>query len=150
MPEFSQDSAAANCGFVLHVLVICFSCLYCVWLTSPSWVQSDQVSFLPDPAWSLYVPAALVCLFVMAPILYGVLNALSAARVDSTDSLYDNFTRQPPPTTLESIQESRYGNLLCGTVLILTLTFPSVPPICDLDVATINDLAFAKLKLAVS
>lgn len=88
--DTEDDSAYEKCGFVVHVFVILFGCGYLYCVTS----SSSEPPF--DTRWTLYLSTVLLVLFILAPILYCLLNSLSVAPPTSLDSLYDDYTRQPP------------------------------------------------------
>lgn len=131
-----DDSAFEVCGFACHVLLVLLSSLYLIWVFSPS-ITCDSAelqegcawSFIPDPVWTIVVPTALLSVFVAAPLIYGALNGLSAAPVDSIESLRDDYSVLPRKEMKRGLRDES-----------------SVPAICDLDVADINDLAFESLR----
>jgi hypothetical protein len=99
----TKSNANANCGFLCHVVVILIGTVY---VASILKLPEDAILKLPNWAiitpeadrWSVTGSAILIVLFFAAPVLYGVLNALSVPRVDAMESLCDSYTRLPPPS----------------------------------------------------
>jgi hypothetical protein len=96
----SNESSSEKCGFVCHVLCLPLTFLYFVWI----WVPNDalhaaDITYYPDKSWSVTIPVHMFGLFVAAPIIYSIINRLVVPRVDSIDTVRDDFTRLPPEAT---------------------------------------------------
>jgi len=103
-------------------------------------ILSVGALLFPDIAWIAYISTTAILCFVSAPVLYGALNNLVATTSShSTDSLWDMYTRRVPQETKDSNPRPKPAS---------DQNVPStstVPAICDLDVAMINDLVFSNL-----
>jgi hypothetical protein len=96
----SKESSSEKCGFVCHMLCLPLTFLYFVWIWVPDNVlHAADITYYPDKSWSVTIPVYVFCLFVSAPIIYSVINQLSVPRVDSIDTVHDDFTRLPPEAT---------------------------------------------------
>jgi hypothetical protein len=130
----SNESSAEKCGFMCHVLCLPLTVLYLLWI----WVPDDtlhaadiNITYYPDKSWSIVIPVSVVGVFCAAPIIYSIVNLLSVPRVESIDTVRDDYTRPPPfdlPASFSGIDKS------------------SVPEIYDLDVADVNDRIVASLQ----
>jgi hypothetical protein len=102
----SNDSSSEKCGFVCHMLCLPLTFLYFVWIWVPDDVlHAADITYYPDKSWSITIPVYTFGIFVAAPIIYSIINRLSVPRVDSIDTVCDDFTRLPPDTT--SLSTSR-------------------------------------------
>jgi hypothetical protein len=97
----NDDSSSEKCGFVCHVLcLIPLTFLYSVWIWVPDDVlHAADITYYPDKSWSVTIPVCAFGLFVAAPIMYSIINRLAVPRVDSIDTVHDDFTRLPPEAT---------------------------------------------------
>lgn len=85
--------------------------------------------FVPPKSWLIHIPTSLLCLFFASPLLYAACNStILAPRIDSLDTLYDDYTRQiPSPAGKETAANDDESSLLL-----------SVPDIYDLDPSTLR------------
>jgi hypothetical protein len=96
----SNESSSEKCGFVCHVLCLPLTFLYFVWIWVPDDVlHAADITYYPDKSWSVTIPVHMFGLFVAAPIIYSIINRLAVPRVDSIDTVCDDFTRLPPEVT---------------------------------------------------
>lgn len=97
---FSNESSSEKCGFVCHVLCLPLTLLYFVWIWVPDDVlHAADITYYPDKSWSVTIPVHTFGLFVAAPIIYSIINLLAVPRVDSIETVHDEFTRLPPEAT---------------------------------------------------
>ena len=104
----SNTSDAENCGFACHVFVVILSILYLLWiigLGAKEVTDWEIASFVPNKSWSVRGPAFMVILFFGIMVVYGLLNALSVPRINSTEILTDQYYARPPPPINNSQQE---------------------------------------------
>jgi hypothetical protein len=105
----SNESASEKCGFVCHVLCLPLTFLYFVWIWVPDDVlHAADITYYPDKSWSVTIPVYISILFVAAPIIYSIINRLAVPRVDSIDTVRDDFTRLLPETTSLSNRITTY------------------------------------------
>jgi hypothetical protein len=105
----SNESSSEKCGFVCHMLCLPLTFLYFVWIWVPDDVlHAADITYYPEKSWSITIPVYISCLFVAAPIIYSIINRLSVPRVDSIDTVRDDFTRLPPEATSLSSRITTY------------------------------------------
>jgi hypothetical protein len=112
--------------------------MYTAWILSFYYVSYSSQQQLAAPAWTMVFPTAVVCLFFAAPILYGSLNAMTAANTAQFDSLctvQDKYSKAKPS----------FGKTARGFDQNNKNRSEDIPEICDLDVAVINDLIAADI-----
>ena len=114
--------------------------------------SSDEhyTTYYPPRVLAGYIPAHLVLLFVIAPVLYMGLNMLSCPSVDSIDGMWDTRSnllccdtsisapmKDDDPVVYYSMGESRkeYNN---DTFINGGQSIESLPAICDEDVRAVN------------
>ncbi|GAX21238.1 hypothetical protein FisN_23Lh186 [Fistulifera solaris] len=119
----SKNASAANCGFVLHVSVLLVGGLYVLWI---SHLLEDTVFYFDPTTFHQQGVASLVVIFFATIVVYFVLNAFSVPRIDSNDTITDDFAHPCRPELVISQQYSK-----------------TLPSICDIDVAIINDMVWA-------
>jgi hypothetical protein len=90
----SKNASAANCGFVLHVSVLLVGGLYVLWVSRL--LQGLDYYFDPVTFHQQGV-ASLVVIFFATIVVYFVLNALSVPRIDSKDTITDDYSHPCPP-----------------------------------------------------
>jgi hypothetical protein len=124
--------------------------------------SSDLVWAASHPIWNLYLPTASLGLFLIAPLIYALLNHLSAPSPLSVSSLQDAPTFDFRASSrydlfeLRVIAEARYftHRRIIGCFITRPETLAgsdcsstSIPTIRDLDVADINDLVWSRTRV---
>lgn len=115
----SRASSAANCGFVLHVLVVAVGILYIwgIWLRNVNKESSvDKESLWSGPQlnessstwWSVTGSAISVVLFFAAPVVYALLNSLTVVSISSMESLCDSYSRKDASANGEWYDDSYF------------------------------------------
>jgi len=114
---------------------------------------SRSVSYYPPKSLALTIPTFAIICFISIPLLYALLNYLSAPRYASRDTLWDGHSRELS-TVSDHVEKTRWvyrlvlPAVLQGSKCHFTKTNEphlalndrsSVPETCDLDVAVIND-----------
>ncbi|GKY97448.1 hypothetical protein MPSEU_000703300 [Mayamaea pseudoterrestris] len=139
----TSESSGETCGFVVHVVAVLMAIAFVLQnllqLGDSSLVVSDHDIFLQDvwnllPDWSLRLIVAriLVGALVAIPFVYFGINAQSVPKLESLDSLCDEFTRKNTAAT---------GT---GTIIGNDTSRREwcVPVVADIDVAHINDIVW--------
>lgn len=54
-----------------------------------------HITYYPPKDWSVYLPVSALLLFLSAPILYAAFNSITVPRLDSIDTIKDDYTRTP-------------------------------------------------------
>jgi len=162
-----EGSPYERCGFVVHFLSLLFGGIYVVSFivavgdgsisdgnnnsnSNSNSKLSNTLRSLLLPEWvHVVVPPTLLALFVATPIVYGALNSLSSPRMDSIDTVQDEFTRRRRMSASSGTQQgiSDIGGDIAGEFIGHGQgDSSSVAAIYDLDVAVINDLIYNENK----
>lgn len=95
--EEHRTSTVETVGFALHVLLVTAPPVYVllrVGLLPSIKVDDDLWNLLPDTSVIGLILHMLVGLVVSVPFIYFGLNSQSVPRMDSTDTLFDDYTRK--------------------------------------------------------
>jgi hypothetical protein len=155
------DSGSEKCGFVCHAMVVLIAVTYTAWIllvvNNPS-SGNQQPQYDAAYDWTaatvtVTLPAMAICLFFAAPFVYASINAFAGAvaNIDALETVYDTYTVQPLPrktwntnnstnTDSVSTEDSCYFRNPLESNSSSNVSNCSIPEICDLDVADINDL----------
>jgi PIG-P len=160
--SFADDtnSSSERCGFVGHVMVLCLGALYTVYVARNTSVTSSSTAIWPEtttaPMWTMVLPVLAMVVFFLIPVTYGILNAALAtpSRADALETIQDSFSvpAPPPPAPSTAVISGEKRNATTAFALpqwYFRNAFQenwnedgdgSLPEICDLDVAHVNDL----------
>lgn len=102
------------------------SLLLLLWIVLPEEKWDETVGYIqpPNKEYIKHIPVSALLLFLAVPFLYTAANSFTVPKLESMDTLQDQYTRRP--TTSQST------NLQFGRPPESTL-----PEICDLDPATL-------------
>jgi hypothetical protein len=157
--SFADDpnSSSERCGFVGHVMVLCLGALFTVYVARNTSVASPSTAIWPvttAPIWTMVLPILATVVFFLIPVTYGIINASLAtpSRADALETIQDSFFVPAPPAPLTATDETRKATTT-GISSVPQWFFRnplqenwnengdgSLPEICDLDVAHVNDL----------
>mmetsp|Transcript_11563 Transcript_11563/g.17787 ORF Transcript_11563/g.17787 Transcript_11563/m.17787 type:complete len:103 (-) Transcript_11563:875-1183(-) len=90
MPQLSTE----NCGFILHLLIVPAIILYIAWIIVPAETLAEwDITYYPPKCWSIYIPTSLLCAFVTILFTSAVVNAFISPKLDSVDTIWDEYSR---------------------------------------------------------
>lgn len=156
----TKNAAAANCGFVLHLFVLILGGLYVCWIGNAfACIDCDEYYFIFDQVtFHQQGIRFLVIAFFTTILVYFVLNCLSVPSICSRDTIWDDYSQSCPPGLFSYVvvmccSESRMARRSVSLILLSShfvkrrqQQSKSLPSICDIDVAIINDMVWSARK----
>ena len=134
-----EVSTTESYAFVLHSLGPPLLILYTLWALVPeSILHSWGITYYPPKAVALYLPTALMGLFLATPVVYFLMNCASAPGVESLDTIWDGHSRQRNVSPCKNGADGLESKKSAG--IGYSRMKPEVPEIYDMDVFEVNRL----------
>ena len=129
-----EVSSTESCAFVVHSLCLPLGVLYVLWASvSDETLHSLKITYHPPRSFALYLPTLLYFAFLGTPVLYFILNASSAPKPQSLDTIWDGHSREKQQQLMTWRNDSSLQGDLDGREA-------EVPEIYDIDVYQLNKL----------
>ncbi len=113
--------------------------VFLLWAYVPeSLLHQVGVTYYPNKAWALSLPAYMCTIYALSGLAYVGLNLLSTAPFHSYETLTDQWTRRPPSAARRGKGKEEGGGGKGGEEEAEATPPPSVPHFADLDIGVVN------------